>query len=199
MTQPPLLRLAFDSAGAQIVGQFGPERGDLDPRRPMLQTLSPAARQGRFWSGDRGSSQRYRMTQWDANGTAVRSLERKPDWFVNVEPPGPLPGLSALTEEADGTLWAFVSVRAPTWREAMPPPPPGVTGAYEVAARQIAFEKMYRSTIEAIDPANGRVLAHLEHNEWVFTALPGNRAAIYTVDDDGIARVKIVELTLTRR
>jgi len=66
-----------------------------------------------------------------------------------------------------------------------------------------AGNRRYRISQWSVDgsavPAGARVIAHLEHNEWVFAALPGNRAAIYTVDDDGTARVKIVEVVIQGR
>jgi len=195
MTLGPLFRMSLTTGESNVLTTFGPDRGDLDPRYPLRQVIGAGTSAGRIWAADAGN-RRYRVAQWNVDGSLMRSFERKPDWFVNVQPPGPTPGVADISEAADGTLLVYVNVRAPTWREAFPPATG--TGPRDIPARQIAMEKMFRTTIEAIDPAGARVIAHLDHHEWVFAALPSNRAAIYTVDDNGIARVRIVEVVLQR-
>ncbi len=36
-------------------------------------------------------------------------------------------------------------------------------------------------------------------DSFIFTLLPGNRAAIYRIDADGFPRIEVVELSLTGR
>ena len=61
----------------------------------------------------------------------------------------------------------------------------------------MAFEKLYSTTIELIDPVEARVLARRTIDQWVIAALPGRRIATYVVDRDGIPRVEISQIELT--
>jgi hypothetical protein len=191
MMQRPLLRLDFSGPEPAVLGGFGPDRGDLDPRYPLLQNIRSFVN-GRMWSND---GPRYRMSRWLPDGTLERSLERRPDWFVSPEPGGPRPHVSAVSEDSSGLLWAFVNVRAPTWREAMPPMAPGQR---EIAARSIAFEKYLRTTIEVIDPRTAQLVVRRELNELIVAVWPDGRAAAYVVDGDGVARLKVYALSIDR-
>jgi hypothetical protein len=63
--------------------------------------------------------------------------------------------------------------------------------------KKMSYEKLFRTTIEVLDPRRGRVVARRSIDEYIMTALPNNRAAIYSVDADGISHISIVSLALT--
>ena len=62
-----------------------------------------------------------------------------------------------------------------------------------------AFERLYRTTVEVIDPRTARVVTQRVLDEWIVAALPGNRAAAYSVDERGMPRITIVQLSLQGR
>jgi hypothetical protein len=52
-------------------------------------------------------------------------------------------------------------------------------GISEVGPEAFSYEKLYRTTIEALDPNAGRVIARTTINQFVVSPLPDGRAAIY--------------------
>lgn len=197
----PLHRVSFAESPATVARSFGPDSGGIEPREwgRFAHQLAPAAGAG-FWSAD---GIRYRLTRWSADGEKLHTLERAPDWFSEASQFGigspttpPPPAISAIREDGAGLLWVFVRVAAPTWREGWPTLAPGQR---EVLARQVALEKMFRTTIEVIDPRSARVVARRTIDDWIVDALPAKRAAAYVVDSDGIPRVRILELGISGR
>jgi hypothetical protein len=62
----------------------------------------------------------------------------------------------------------------------------------------MANEKFYRTIVEVVDPAQRRVVARDTLDGWVFSTLPGGRAAIYNTTAAEIPYVRIIQLSLTR-
>jgi hypothetical protein len=63
----------------------------------------------------------------------------------------------------------------------------------------MVFDRMFRTYVEVIDPVQGRVVTSHTINGFVFEALADRRAALYTVDINGIPRGQIVSLSLDGR
>jgi hypothetical protein len=197
----PLHFVSFAGPRVEILRSFGADSAVTDPSAmDRLSRNLAAARSGGFWSADQ---LQYRVSRWSADGQLIRGLERRPPWFAkpaersvgNPSTP-PNPFVAGLQEEADGLLWVYTNVAAPTWREGWPRMPAGVR---ELAANQIDISKMLQTIIEVIDPIVGRVVARLETKDYVLATLPGRRSAIYSVDSDGFPRITIREFTLTGR
>jgi hypothetical protein len=53
--------------------------------------------------------------------------------------------------------------------------------------------------IEVIDPNTKRVVARRTVPLWIVAALPGLRAAAYTIDNNGVPHIEIITLSLTGR
>jgi hypothetical protein len=193
----PVARVRFSPAGIDVLGSFGPAHDDPDPGYPLAQIFGEV-RLGNIWSADANS--RYRLSQWSVAAAQVQSLERKPEWFVNPSDGSKrsmaAPYVRAIQEDSAGLIWVFVSVSRPGWREAMPKLGPG---ANDIPLRNIAFERLYRTTVEVIDPRTAHVVTQRVLDEWIVAALPNGRAAAYSVDEQGTPRIKIVQLSLLGR
>ncbi|HYV97294.1 MAG TPA: 6-bladed beta-propeller [Gemmatimonadaceae bacterium] len=191
---PPILRVDLSTDEMRSLGAFGPtDRGDLDPRSPLSQTID-AANGDHFWSHD---GARYRVSSWTFAGEARSAFERKPEWFVNP-PDGSKksfvqPYVRAVSEANDGLVWVFVSTARPDYRSNLPK----IQGR-EIAARSIPYEKLYRTTIEIIDPHAAHVVAHTVVDQYIIAALPNGRVAAYSVDGQDVPHVDILQLTLQR-
>ena len=196
----PLYHLSFRAHDAQVVRQFHPRDVDVDPATMLLtiQELS-TPRNGRFWSA---WERNYDLTQHAANGTPLRTIERRPSWFnrpspMNYnwrnEPPPPL--IAAIEEDREGLVWVFIHVAGPDWRAAWPKVGPH---QHEVPGRFIATEKLWTTTVEVLDPRHNRVVARSPLGGYVINALPDRRVAVYEEDENG-ARVRVVELVLLGR
>jgi hypothetical protein len=195
---PTLHVMTFDDAAdASLTRSFGPEWSMSDPRTQQAVIQYPAAGRTGIWSA---WARRYRIDHWTRDFTLDRRLERVPRWFAEESqglgswdrPPDPM--LNAVVEDDAGRLWAFIAVAAPSWKEAWPARPPG--GAGEVRMADFVFEKIYRTTIEVIDPRAGRVIARHELDQLVSSALAGPLAVIYTAYADGFVRLQVVRLAL---
>ena len=190
---PTLHIVTADSDPARVTGSFGSEWSmrDINTMQHTMQTTS-VGRSG-VWSG---LSTRYHIELWNPRGQLLRSLDRKPEWFAGVSrglgsrdaPPGPT--FTALHEDNAGRLWTFIAVAAPTWREGWP------RGEGELRIAAFNLDKMYRTIIEVIDPAAGRVIARQQLDEWIVGVLPDGRAIVNFVDQNDVNRVRIVKLTL---
>jgi hypothetical protein len=196
---PTLHTITFPSTDepASLTRSFGPEWSRSDPRTMETVIQYPAAGRNGIWSA---WARRYRIDHWTRDFTLDRRLERVPRWFaeesrgIGSRDRAPDPVLNAVVEDEAGRLWTFVAVAAPSWKDAWPKRPEG--GGGEVRMADFAFEKMYRTTIEVIDPVAGEVLARTELDQLVSSALPGPHAVVYTADADGIVKLRVVRLTL---
>ena len=194
----PLHIVSFAGSVAEFASSFGhegpPPSGYVNPF--AAQRRIAASRSGGVWSSPIG---RYELSLWTAAGTKVRTIQRTPSWFVPSEeqflgtpttpPPATIHGIRE--DPATGLLWVFISVAARTWREGWPAQP----GGREVAVRSIAFEKLTDTRIEVLDPTAGRLVA-VGSIAGPASLLEDGRAAVYTVDAEGIPRMNIIELRL---
>jgi hypothetical protein len=197
----PLHLLSLEQQTATVLRSFGPDDGQLLPNTQLEKTqLLTESQGGRAWSAD---IVRYRLSLWTRDGTLSQSLERHPTWFSGVSPYGigtpttpPPPAITAIQEDGSGRLWVFIQVAGPRWRSAWPQIG---RGTHEVASRTIAFEKLFRTIVEVIDPKEGRVVARRSFDDWFVAGLPTGRSAIYSVDQQGLPHVAIVALGVSRR
>jgi hypothetical protein len=197
----PLHRVSMDRSAGVIQKSFGPDEGEVDPRRQMELTQALAvSRRGSFWSAD---VVRFRLTLWDSTGVALKMLERKPEWFAKPDRmwlgnPGtpPPPSITAIREDEDGLLWVYVRIPKATWRGAWPHIPLGVR---EVRSRDIRFERLFRTVVEVIDPVKMRVVARRFLDDWVVASLEHKRAVTYTVDHTGVPRLSVISVRLEGR
>jgi hypothetical protein len=155
---------------------------------------------GRVWAARREG---YNLSEWNADGTLARALERRPSWFPSKTPsrlgnPTTPPDavIAGIERDPDGLLWVFLHSPAPTWKEGWPVMRPGQR---EVSGRSIQYEKIYRTTIEVIDPRAGRVVARQEFDRYLMNSLPGHRGAFFSRGIDDAAKTTVVEFALTGR
>jgi hypothetical protein len=198
----PLHSVTFEERVAHVDTSFGPERSTLGAQGvPMLmQRIAPSTGMT-FWSADWG---RYRLTHWAAPGKKTVTLERRPAWFPleasrggmgsPTTPPDPV--IAGIHQDSAGLLWVFTKTAAPTWRSAWPK---GTAPGSEIDVRRLAPEKMYRTTIEVIDPRTRRIVARRIIPELIVAALPDRRAAAYVVGPDEVPRIAILRVDLVRR
>jgi hypothetical protein len=97
--------------------------------------------------------------------------------------------------DSSGLLWVFASVPSDTWPSAWPAALPGLV---ELSTSSIAFEKLYHTAIEVIDPSINRVIARSFLDSWIVEALPNRRAVTYSVDVAGGRHFSVVSLSLDR-
>ncbi len=71
-------------------------------------------------------------------------------------------------------------------------------GKLEFAARDIRWNKLYRTTVEVIDSMVHRVVARFTIDRYVTAVLSDGRAVAYALDDDGIARVDVLTFEMNR-
>jgi hypothetical protein len=198
----PLHRVSFAQADARVTASFGTETYNVSQfeMSQMFKHVTPS-RAGGVWCSDQ---QAYRFSSWTKDGTLIRLFERKPEWFSQRSEGAlgtprttpPPPGVSAIEEDESGLLWVFVRTAADTWKEGWPETRPGQR---EIAMKDIQYDKLFRTIVEVIDPAAGRVVARHSMNAYVMAALPGRRAAVYGTTADGEPVVSIVSLTLQGR
>lgn len=196
----PMHRATTTGGRLAVVKSFGANGGELRPGQEIeLQQKFTAPRHGRIWAAD---LVRYRVTQWTADGERLLMLERNPPWFKGVSAGGiggrnnpPAPRINAIGEDDAGRLWVFALVANPSWREAWASSP---TAGGEYSISRVAWEHLYRTIIEVIDSDTRRMVARGSFDALILAALPGNRAAAYTVDQDGIPQVEILSIRVER-
>jgi hypothetical protein len=198
----PIHQISFGAEEANVSRSFGPDLGELRPGREgaILQTLASSGNGG-FWSADR---YRYRLTHWDATGRKLRTYERAPSWFHEPSPSGgigsptkpPPPSISSIQEDNAGRLWVFVRLAAEKWREAWLKIPPG---SRDIAVKDISLDKLFRTTVEVLDDRNSRVIARVTIDGWILASMPSNRAAVYSMKDNGTIHIRIVQLLLNEQ
>lgn len=200
----PLHRFSYATSPAQLLSSFGPDPAatGAEVGRPHFMMLSVASGE-RVWAAD---TRRYRLTLWTKEGAKLKTFERQPAWFPapvfgspgsKTAPPDPV--TRAIQEDSAGLVWVFTSVPSKTWAAAWEDSRKQILRGGEVITRGIAFEKLYSTMIEVIDPREGRVVARQLIDGYVAYALPGRRAATLSSDDDGFFRVGVLSLTLTGR
>lgn len=195
--------LTIDGGEIRRLSSFGPQGVGGPLGNVEVGQRLGEARAG-FWTA---YWNRPHVTKWNQDGTPNAMFVRRYSWFTGetrathgtpTTPPTAITG--PLREDDEGLLWLFIHTPAPTWREAWDFPPtryPG--GGTEYSARKVSYDKLFRTYVEVIDPAQARVVARHSINGYVFETLPGRRVALYRVDADGIPRVDIALLSLTGR
>lgn len=194
-------------AGQQvrILRSFGADKGVItDPRSPpSLTRRIAAAGPNAFWAS---KASKYALQEWSTAGILMQTLVRTPAWFpdaismMNFDAPPP-PEIQALQQDAKGLVWVFVSVAAPSWRDGYPssrPPAPVRRGMPEAGPGAFQYEKLYRTTVEVLDPVAGRVVARRTLDNWIVGTMGDGLAAIYDTTKDGEPFVHIVRLMLVR-
>lgn len=204
-SRPPnstLHRLSMEKGETQLLTSFGPRGTGGSMGNQQVRQLLGYSGEG-IWTAYWGKPQ---FMLWDERGNLRKSLIRRLDWFTGEAqatlgwsrtPPTPATG--PIREDDEGLLWVFIHTPAPTWREAWETPPVRVGGGREYLSRAVIYDKLYRTHLEVIDPRTARVVASLSIDGYVMESLPGRRAAMYEVDDNGFPRVRIVAFTLSGR
>ncbi|MBL0173540.1 MAG: hypothetical protein IPP90_23190 [Gemmatimonadaceae bacterium] len=194
----PLHLVAFAGADVAVTKSVRFPADPPDRAHPTSLFVRLAhARAGGFWTADQFA---YRLTRWSPEGAPIQTLVRKPSWFAgrsmdwigNPSTPAP-PRIIAVVEDADGLIWVFHQVASPRWRDGWPTQ--RTTG--EVATRQIAFERLFTTRIEVIDPKSARVVAETALDAFVPTVLSDGRAVVYATDDNDV-RLSVVSFRLKR-
>jgi hypothetical protein len=204
-SRPPnstLHRLSMTDGDIRLLSSFGPQGTGGPMGNADVYQILGEARDG-IWSA---YANRPHFTKWTADGTPNVVLTRRYAWYTGetpasigttTTPPSPRTGL--LIEDSNGLLWVFIYRPADTWREGWPTQGMRVGGGVEYRGRDMAFDRMFTTYVEVIDPVAARVVAMLHINGYVFETLPGRRIALYRVDQAGIPRVDIAMLTLGDR
>jgi hypothetical protein len=184
---------------ATVQRSFGSSRGELRAGNPIMlfNEISPP-RNGSFWSAE---SFRYRLAEWTTAGELRQVSERGVDWFLPTGDGG-IGGtrqtagshVAGIEMDSTGLLWVLINVPSPDWASAWPPDMG--SGAGEVSLRALRVDRLYRTVVEVIDPARWEVVTRypLELEGRIASAMPGNRAAVYYLAEEGVPKVSILQL-----
>ncbi len=195
-------RLSLAGTDMQVLGSFGP-RGTGGPMGNAEVSQRIGHSRDGIWST---YWNRPQFTRWDRNGVARLSLTRRFDWYTGetkasigtpTTPPTPRTGL--IREDQEGLVWLFIHTPAPTWKQGWTAKPKRDGGGVGYSTKDMAYNHVFRTYVEVIDPQQARVVARHTIDGYVFEALPDRRAALYEVDITGIPRVRIVSLALSGR
>ena len=197
-----LHRVSMEGGETNVVSSFGPQAvGGNMGAGEVFQHLG-SAKDGvwsTYWN-------RPEFTKWNADGSANRVLSRRFDWYtgeakasIGTSRTPPTPQTGPLIEDDAGLLWVFIYRPATTWKEGWPAQGVKMGRGVEYRMIDMAYDKLFTTYVEVIDPINARVIAAHHINGYVFEALPGRRVALYRVDRDGIPRVDIAALSLAGR
>jgi hypothetical protein len=138
----------------------------------------------------------YLLEQWNINGTPLKVIERKADWFtpwtwtpgretdVRIAPPDP--HVSGLAVDSAGLLWVAVQIRDTAWK-------PGQRS--EAAVSTAEYARSIDTMIEVIDPRRPALLASRRVPGAVWLAGSG-LAAEYVEDAVGFTQVRLYQLRL---
>jgi hypothetical protein len=199
----PLMKLvSYAGDRIAIAKSFGPiHSGGLNamPRCAMHTFSVPAT--GTLWAAPTDCG--YEFSEYRVDGTSVRRLERRPDWFpeggrgsIGSPSRAPEPRLSAISRDDRGLLWLYIQIPRPAWKEGWPQ---ASSGQREIRSRDIQLEKMYDMRIEVIDPAIGKVVARQSFPGYVLDVLRSGRVAFRERGVDGDEITVVREFTLTGR
>lgn len=194
----PLHHATFEGPEVQFRASFGPGDGSARPAFPgaTSQLLAPAS--SGYWSAD---LLRYRISRWGPGGLEL-AMESTPDWYPQssrysmgnpMTPPSP--HARGIWEDGSGKVWLFASAVAPSWRAGWQNVSPG---AREVPGRAILVERMFRTAVDVIDPATGRLHTSTMLDAWVIAVFRNGDVALYEVDKEGYPRIAIATALLER-
>lgn len=152
--------LTIDGGEIRRLSSFGPQGVGGPLGNVEVGQRLGEARAG-FWTA---YWNRPHVTKWNQDGTPNAVFIRRYSWFTGetrathgtpTTPPTSITG--PLRENDEGLLWLFIHTPAPTWSEAWDFPPtryPG--GGTEYSARKVGYDKLFRTYVEVIDPAQAR-------------------------------------------
>lgn len=195
----PLHLGAVSSRGFDLRKSFGPGEGEFRPidYARTGQVLAPSNQANTFWSSDETL---YRVSLWTQDGERALEFSRRPVWFATqsgntLGTPNrpPQPRVSCIAEDKEGYLWVAVRMPKATWREGWP-----AISAAEYSLSAMAFEKMFRTNLEVLNPRARKVVARFELEDWILDCLPDRRFAINQTEFDGTSRVKVAWFSLDR-
>lgn len=160
----PLHAVTLAGRDQRLRFSFGPDEGQVAYGREVLLSLLFANSRGEhYWSADR---YQYRLIRWNSSHERRGTIVRQSKWFPTSDRTGmgnattpPPPAISAIHEDASGLIWVFARVASPTWSQAWTNVQ---RDGREILYRSIAVEKLFRTVIEVIDPARGRVVTRAE-------------------------------------
>jgi hypothetical protein len=193
----PLHRVSMAGEDDSLITSFGAGSGESRPGFDDDVVWMTMASSGP-WTG---TSAFFGATSWTSRGQVKMTMVRAAPWFKyksqGTGTPHTPPGSFIQTMyESDGRLWAVVRVPSPTWREAWRDFPEDMRARREAPTRAIALEKLWRTTIEAIDLKAGRVLQRVTLEEQMSSFLPGGVAVIRAESQAGAPRLRIARLEL---
>lgn len=153
----PLHRFTHDGG---FVGSFGTDDTFVTPQteyQKARRTIA-AAEGGGVWAAH---PTEYRLEHWDDQGQLVTQLVRNADWFPPHDNYGvlspdrpPEPRIVAV-RVIDGNVWVVIHVGSAEWRRWIRRRR-GRDGVYWEAE---AYERVYDTVIEVIDPTRGSLIA----------------------------------------
>lgn len=188
----------LDSNGT-ILQSFGIDdetyRGDV----PLLLFRSITnAGDSAIWSMHRTS---YRIELWDLEGRRLRRLDREVDWlrpwfrgrvFSDSAPPKSM--VNGIRSTPDGFLWILIAVPNPEWKRHLESTP---TADGVSVLRPTAFEAVFDTYIEVIDPARAELVAQTRVPQYLEFFVEGCLcAASYSGNARGTSGLEVMELRL---
>lgn len=183
-------------AEGRLVRSFGAD--SADPSSPITKYPTLAATpDGNVWAADR---HRYRLILWSTDGSALRTIERHPEWFpprvsgaaVTPEQP-PVPAIEAIHLDRSNRLWIYVSVASPGWADGLGEERQGAHGpSYTVTDEELLRE----TVVEVLDAGSGELLASTRVPPTIRMAVDDGLAAAYVEDSLGVPRVELMRFTL---
>ena len=187
------------TGGGYVVRSFGANGGELRPGDPQqLNHVLWSTGAGELWSA---AVWEYTLIKWDRVGRPLATVTRRPEWFARPSRPGigtastpPPPTIAGISVESGGLLWVFIRVPSRSWRTAWPS---DSRNASEISTRAIAFDRLYHTVVEVIDPTHG-VIARARFELAIVYPLPDRRMAVYELGSDGIPQIRILELRIER-
>ena len=193
-------RLSLFGIDMRVLGSFGPVGTGGSMGNVEVNQIIGRARDG-IWSS---YWNRPQFARWSRNGVVKETFSRRLEWYTGETKasPGnqttpPTPMTAHITEDAEGLVWYFIYHPASTWKEAWTGVKP--FQGHEYRTPDVAFDRLFTTYVEVIDPALARVVTRHTINGFVFQALPDRKVALYGTDVLGIPRVNIVQLTLNGR
>jgi hypothetical protein len=196
----PMHLMSLRNAEARVLRSFGTGAGELRPDGGMTtwHFLSPPV-DGQLWAA---WVYGYNVQHWTPAGKLLYAFERRPSWFskpaasrLGSPEIRPDPFVSGIEQDAAGLLWVFIRVPSQRWKEAWPQVPKGTR---EVPSRNIAFDKLFDTLIEVIDPNAATVVARRTIARYIVSSLPGRKAAMLAASDDRDSSISVVAFSLIK-
>lgn len=179
---PPVHLVSFDTYGAEILHSYG------KPRATELMSGVDVHFAAAGQDVITAPASRYLLQRWNARGELQQSWERRAWWFQEADKSGigsateaPSPAIAGLDFSKDSLLWVYTHVPAPNWRSAW-------------RAGTVEYERLYRTRVEVIDLARGRVVARGDLNGMVVSVLGNGRIALLSPGQPGLPKLSVQEM-----